>query len=632
MCAQLCLAKGVELTTLYEYLATSKGAAYKDSSIKSYSWLHRAPNIDKQPNEISGNSRIHGDVSPTNQALVIDLLVEIGVRYKLTYRELAYLLLLVRVESGFNPDAAAGTTSAAGLAQYTEATVVEATKPVYSKYFLGFDLDLSDRNVFDAQRGAYGALLSFLICKKRAEKYFPDNVEDNIYLFHHEGWYFNPTGKEDRSNVIKVRRIIKNKILSKVGDVEQLLKTQGDILFTLKTADGKPYANQPFAAVLPLGASENQPVGTQHLSNVKVVTGVTNSQGQTPRFSVQGLSEVVFSVLNAEYKKVLQYFPGRGTGSIASYKVHSGDTLASIAKVHKTTVEAIVKVNQIPNVNRISVGQVLRIPSGSEETVPAYWWRRPEMEWLASVLAPHLGAEGVIDTAAVVEHKRSHVVLPQGNKAHDPEVNHNNVVITGGKKLAQIKAAQGTKRVPHRTNEPKEPKPISVPKDNGNTKVISGLLYPLVTKATADFHTGARRFGSNRASGRKHGGIDLYAPAGTIVRAMADGKVIQVYKFYAGTSAVEIDHGSFIVRYGEIDSHPDNIFAEQGDTIKRGEKIGKVGKLIGIKVPSNMLHLEIYNSTLSPRDSPLTDKDNLPYQRRNDLIDPTVSIENALFE
>lgn len=620
------------MTTLYEYLATKKGTAYADAQLKNQSWLRRMPKINKQPNEIRGHSRIHGDVSLENQALVIDLLIEIGTRYKLTYREIAHLLLLVRVESGFNPDAAAGTTSAAGLAQYTEATVIEASKPAYSKYFLGFELDLSGTHVFDAQRGAYGALLSFLICKKRAEKFFPENIEDNIYLFHHEGWYFKPVGKDKQHNIIEVKDIISRKILSKLDETERLLRAQGEIQFTLKTADGKSYANQPFVAALPAEVPNRQPASIQHKKNVKVVTGITDARGQTPCFSAAGLSEVVFSVLNADYKKVLQYFPGRGIGAITSYKTHPGDTLASIAKVHHTSIEAIAKVNQLSNINRIGVGQVLRIPLEREETAPAYWWRRPNMDWLASVLAPYLDAEGVEDTSAVIEHRRSHVVLPKGNKAHDPSVNHNNVVIVGGKESEQVKVAKRVKRVPHTTNEPQAHKPVSIPQNNKHKKTIEGLLYPLITKATADYRTGARRFGSNRASGRKHGGIDLYAPAGTVIRSMADGKVIQIYTFYAGTSAVEVDHGSFIARYGEIDSHPDNIFVEQGEQIKRGDKIAKVGRLIGIKVPSNMLHLEFYESTLSPRNSPLTDKRNPPFQRRHDLIDPTPSLEIATFE
>lgn len=618
------------MSTLYQALAVKKGAAYKDSQIKTYSWLSKAPDIEKQADEIAGNSRIFGDVSPENQALVIDLLVEIGTRYKLSYREIAYLLLLVRVESGFNPDAAAGTTSAAGLAQYTKATVAEAKKPQYSKHYLGFELDLSEMLVFDAQRGAYGALLSYFICRARAQALFPKDVEANIYLFHHEGWYFNPEGKEDEANVIAVRKIITDKILAKLPEVERLLKQKTAVQFSLKTADGKPNANQPFAVVLPQAQAGQHPSSVQHQSTVKVVTGVTDGSGRTPKLEAPGLSEVVFSILNVHYKKLLQHFPGRGTGKITSYKVKAGDSLSSIAKANKTTVAEIAKANGIRDVNKISVGQVLRLPGSGGDTTPAYWWRRPEMDWLASVLAPHIGAEGLEDTAAVVEHKRSHVVLPTGNKAHDGTVAHNNVIVAGAKSQAQVAAATTAKKVPHQTNEAKAAKPVAVQSSgSGQKKVITGLLYPLTVKATANYHQGARRFGSGRAKGRKHAGIDLYAPTGTIVRAMADGKVLAVYPFYCETYAIEVDHGSFIARYGEVDKHKANIFVARGSAVKRGDKLGKVGKLVGIKVPSDMLHLEMYETTAA---GALTVKGNPPFQRRKDLIDPTLSIDKAVFE
>lgn len=618
------------MSTLYQYLAAKKGSAYQDSQIKTYSWLSRAPKVEKQANEIAGNSRIFGDVSPENQVLVIDLLVEICTRYKLSYREIAYVLLMVRVESGFNPDAAAGTTSAAGLAQYTKATVGEARKAIYSKHYLGFELDLSEMLVFDAQRGAYGALLSYFICKDRVAEFFPHDLEANIYLFHHEGWYFNPTGKEDNANVIEVRKIIKNEILAKLPEVERLLKQKSEVQFSLKTSDGKPYSNQPFAVVLPATSNDQHPSSVQHQTAVKVVTGVTDGQGRTPKLETPGLSEVVFSVLNIDFKKLLQHFPGRGTGKITVYKVKSGDSLRAIAKAHKTTAAEIANANGISDANKISVGQVLRVPRSGGETAPAFWWRRPHSDWLASVLAPHIGAEGLEDTAAVVEHKRSHVILPSGNKAHDGAVPHNNVVVAGRRSSTQMTAAQSTQKVPHKTNEDKTVKPVTVPgTKTGNEKIITGLLYPLAVKATANYHDGARRFGSNRVTGRKHAGIDLYAPAGTTVRAMADGKVIAVYPFYCETYAIEVNHGSFIARYGEIDKHKANIFVARGSTVKRGEKLGVVGKLVGITVPSNMLHLEMYETTAA---GALTVKENPPYQRRKDLIDPTLSIDKAVFE
>ena len=50
------------------------------------------------------------------------------------------------------------------------------------------------------------------------------------------------------------------------------------------------------------------------------------------------------------------------TYSMVIYFVKQGDTLWSIAKKFKSTVEDIAKVNDIENANKISVGQRLYIP------------------------------------------------------------------------------------------------------------------------------------------------------------------------------------------------------------------------------------------------------------------------------
>ena len=44
------------------------------------------------------------------------------------------------------------------------------------------------------------------------------------------------------------------------------------------------------------------------------------------------------------------------------YFVKPGDTLWKIAKMFKSTVEDIAKINEIEDVNKISVGQQLYIP------------------------------------------------------------------------------------------------------------------------------------------------------------------------------------------------------------------------------------------------------------------------------
>jgi murein DD-endopeptidase MepM/ murein hydrolase activator NlpD len=79
------------------------------------------------------------------------------------------------------------------------------------------------------------------------------------------------------------------------------------------------------------------------------------------------------------------------------------------------------------------------------------------------------------------------------------------------------------------------------------------MYFPLKEKPKGSYHEAPRNFGARRSHGkRKHAGCDLYAAVGTGVYAVADGTVLAAYPFYLGTWAVEVDHGDFIVRYGEV--------------------------------------------------------------------------------
>jgi murein DD-endopeptidase MepM/ murein hydrolase activator NlpD len=117
----------------------------------------------------------------------------------------------------------------------------------------------------------------------------------------------------------------------------------------------------------------------------------------------------------------------------------------------------------------------------------------------------------------------------------------------------------------------------------------------------------------------------LYAPIGTTVHAITDGTVVRGPEpFYAGTFAIEIDHGTFLARYGEVQG---TALIRKGDTVTAGQPIAKVGRLVGIVVPSAMLHLELYDKSAH---GPLTVgaaegkiSNGRPFMRRKDLIDPT---------
>lgn len=159
-------------------------------------------------------------------------------------------------------------------------------------------------------------------------------------------------------------------------------------------------------------------------------------------------------------------------------------------------------------------------------------------------------------------------------------------------------------------------------------KKPKNYLYPLPINATADYKSGMRSFGSNRDKGkRKHAGADLYAPTGTTVRAMESGIVLSAGNFYAGTDFVTIKHQNHIIRYGEL--APGSIKVKAEDEVTRGQPIGAVGKLKGINVPSNMLHLEMYSNTSDPSNLTVKGTAGGKFKRRSDLINPNYFLDNA---
>lgn len=165
-----------------------------------------------------------------------------------------------------------------------------------------------------------------------------------------------------------------------------------------------------------------------------------------------------------------------------------------------------------------------------------------------------------------------------------------------------------------------EPEPVNNP-----VVTVGECFFPFKTLPSVNWTGGVRRFGSGRSNGaRAHAGCDLYFPAGTTIHAITSGTVIaDPYWFYDGTYALEIDHGGFVARYGEIQKQA---LVRKGDHVSAGQPIAKVGNLLSIV--NSMLHLELYDKSAQ---GPLTVRTSktartaagIPYWRRKDLIDPT---------
>jgi murein DD-endopeptidase MepM/ murein hydrolase activator NlpD len=108
------------------------------------------------------------------------------------------------------------------------------------------------------------------------------------------------------------------------------------------------------------------------------------------------------------------------------------------------------------------------------------------------------------------------------------------------------------------------------------------------------------------------------------VLAVEDGTVIRgPYLFYDVVYALEVQHPSGIVRYGEISHAAEGIAA--GVTVTAGQVLGYVGKMQ--TVAPSMLHLELFAGTAR---GPLTDRNHPPFMRRGDLVDPTAFLDSCM--
>jgi murein DD-endopeptidase MepM/ murein hydrolase activator NlpD len=152
------------------------------------------------------------------------------------------------------------------------------------------------------------------------------------------------------------------------------------------------------------------------------------------------------------------------------------------------------------------------------------------------------------------------------------------------------------------------PKNIGVPFAMG----LARPLWPVRTKHSRRYQTSyrgedgktrgnhSRRFGSVRDGGaRNHAGVDLYCYAGDAVLAMSSGQILAVQSFHLGSWSVFVDHGPFVVMYGEVKKSSWSAAGlAVGDTVVAGQKIAEVACMVQNEdgCTSHMLHLETYKS------------------------------------
>ena len=160
----------------YVNIYAKKGSSYK----KVVKWSHYNSTIVNN-GQLRGNSRIWGDATQATQRASIEAIRAAAKQADITAEQEAMVLAIAYIESGFNPDAAAGTTSAQGLGQFIRRT--------------GEAYGLTDADRWDVREQAR-ALVEHTMDNYAAAKR-AGLGDAYVYARHHDGGFTNNYGGVD---------------------------------------------------------------------------------------------------------------------------------------------------------------------------------------------------------------------------------------------------------------------------------------------------------------------------------------------------------------------------------------------------------------------------------------------------
>lgn len=116
-------------------------------------------------------------------------------------------------------------------------------------------------------------------------------------------------------------------------------------------------------------------------------------------------------------------------------------------------------------------------------------------------------------------------------------------------------------------------------------EIVADAEFPVVGKSFKDITSGyGKRTAPTSGASTFHSGIDIGAPEGTKIIAIADGKVIKTAWGGAGGYTITIESGEYSFSYCHSDP---NFIIKVGDNVKKGQVIGKVGPKNVYNVPNN---------------------------------------------
>lgn len=278
-------------------------------------------------------------------------------------------------------------------------------------------------------------------------------------------------------------------------------------------------------------------------------------------------------------------------------EVQRGDTVYALARKFSVTPAAIIEENGLKAPYELSVGQALKLPSGSTvvaRDTPSRARTRADYGPAASA-AGRVAAQdqlytvragdtlysisrgsGVpVENIASANRMRAPYALAVGQRLIIPQAPVGNA----------LKTAEAQPRA--QTEKPAETQDVA--------EIARNVAYtpPPAEPAKSMFEWPLRgaiisEYGSGNL-GRRNDGVNIAAPVGAPVRAAADGQVVYRGSELEGFgNLLLIKHADgFVTAY----AHNDTMIVKKGDQVRKGQVIAKVGATGAVTTPQ--LHFEI---------------------------------------
>ncbi len=120
------------------------------------------------------------------------------------------------------------------------------------------------------------------------------------------------------------------------------------------------------------------------------------------------------------------------------------------------------------------------------------------------------------------------------------------------------------------------------------------FLKPVAGPYSSPF--GLKRF-FNKSPRKPHSGLDIAAPKGTPIKAPASGKVVLTGNFFFNGKVVYVDHGQGLI---SMFCHLSEISVVKGDTLGKGQILGKVGATGRVTGPHLHWSVSLNNARIDP--------------------------------